>query len=417
MRALSVGAAAAVFVLTSVPVGGVSAAEEDGAGLAAYRLKANAPGLALEGLYRDVALTVPEATSSLTTGGVGTGFASLAWPGPVIGNGGTTLLVLNDSVPPEATVLNSPVRAESHSGATESASNGTVPGTTMRSTATRTSASADSAMGSGTTLPVGGLDGFRASTTASLVGPASVKATATSVVQDLTLAGGVIAIGSVRSTASAVSDGVKGVATGGTTVSGMTVAGVPVTVDGQGLHVAGNDAANPVADQTLNDAIAALGLTALLTTPRVVQSGSSASYDAGALVLVYTQADSQYALTIGRASVAVDATRMDSTLVPELPVLPPVAPPPAASAPSLPLPPAAVAGSLPDVATVAPPVEVPVTSQPLLPAALSAALPGGAPGWLLALVLGAVALLGGLLPRLPRLLLTAPTTTACEEQS
>ena len=81
---------------------------------------------------------------------------------------------------------------------------------------------------------------------------------------------------------------------------------MPVTVDGSGISVAGTSVPNPVPAQTVNEAIAALGLQVLLTEPRTVANGSSASYDAGALVLLYTQGGDQYALTLGRASASVD---------------------------------------------------------------------------------------------------------------
>lgn len=414
MRLASLTAAAAVFVLTSAPAGPVGAVEEPGAGLASYRLLANAPGIALEGLYRDVALTVPEVTSSLSTGGVGTGLAAIAWPGPVIGNGGTTLLVLVPQAPPEVSVLNDPVRAESHSGGTESATT-EVPGTAMTSTATRSAVTAASSTGSGATLPVGALDVLTSSTSAEVTGPTGATTVARSTVEGLSLADGVVQVGAVTSTATVTSDGVRATAKGGTVVSGLTVGGVPVTVDGAGLHVAGQDVDNPVAQETLDALVGALGLTALLTTPRVEVSGGAARYDAGALVLVFTQDGSSYSLTLGRASAAVAASRID-LLTPVVPPLPGAVPPAPVAVPPVPPVFEVVSPVGPDVAPSTVPVEAPVTSRPLLPAALSVGLAGGPTSVLVLAVLALVGLVGCMLPRLPGLLLTVPGTTDCEEQ-
>ncbi|MBC7373863.1 MAG: hypothetical protein H7323_07730, partial [Frankiales bacterium] len=146
-------AVAVVAGLVLVPAG-AGAEDNRGSGFNNYDLLANAPGIGLAGLYRDVAFTVPEVTSSLRTGAVGSGFSSLAWPGPVVGNGGSTLLVLQPQLPPETVLLNSPVRAEARTGGQEKAANTTVPGTLMAATAKPDEATADATFGH-TVLPIG----------------------------------------------------------------------------------------------------------------------------------------------------------------------------------------------------------------------------------------------------------------------
>src|SRR5207253_2480018 len=114
----------------------------------------------------------------------------------------------------------------------------------------------------------------------------------------------------------------------------------------------------PLATQALTDAVKALGLTAVLTQPRVTKSAGAVTVNAGALVLVYRQGASSYALTLGRAAVGLAASRGGPPV--GLPVLPTVgsALPPAAAAP-------AVSAGAPALGTTgAAPVAPPAVSAP-----------------------------------------------------
>ncbi|MCU1603163.1 MAG: hypothetical protein JWO22_3872 [Frankiales bacterium] len=397
-----------LVVAFSLPV--PAQAAEPGSGLASYAMIANAPGIAVEGLYRDVAVTLPETTSTLSTGGVGAALATLAWPGPIAGNLGTTILVLSDQAPPQVTLLNDPVRAEARSGGTQNASYSTLPGTLMSAHATGDTVTASSRTGS-TTLPVGGVGAFSGETRTAFTNATQSVATATGLVQDVSLAGGVIHIGSVTSKAEAKNDGGTVSGTGSTVVTGLTVAGVPVQVDDKGLHVASTNV--PLATATVTDAVKAIGLTALLTQPRVTKSAGAVSVTAGALVLMYTRGASTYAFTIGRAAVGLAASRSGSGLT-----LPPLPLPTGGSAAlpvtSLPRTDAPVTGSQ------APPLAAPMTApsppQAFLPsiAAATARLAGGATG----LGVAGLVLLAGLLvigmKRLPDKVL-AVDTSDCDE--
>jgi hypothetical protein len=417
---LVLAAAAGVLVVA----GSAGATDDPGDGLSSYALRANAPGLGLEGLYRDVAVTVPETTSSLTTGGVGAGLASLAWPGPIAGNLGDTILVLQPSAPSQVQSLNDPVRAETRSGGKQEATDTSIPGTLMTSRALPDLVTARSEMGV-STLPNAGFGAFKGASSVHLTGPTAAVATAESTVQDLSLAGGQVTIGSARSTATVTVDGGHATTRGGTTVTGMTVGGVPVTVDGSGLHVAGQTVGNPVPQQTVDDAVKALGLTVLLTRPRTTVQSGSAAYDAGALVLVLTQGGKDYSLTLGRASASVDTNAGatgGTTSTGEVPL----APPPASSGgPFLgggtggsaaltaggsgqALPPTVSSPAGPALAGLPGPV-----AAALAPVAY--ALAGGPP---VALVLGALlaaVLAGAALRRLPDRVLTLPAAQ-CDER-
>jgi hypothetical protein len=418
--ALVAGLAVVVGALPAMSAAPASAADDPGSALVSYTLVANAPGLGLEGLYRDVAVTVPETTSTLSTGGVGTGFAAVAWPGPILGNAGTTLLVLNSSVPPEATALNDPVRAESHSGGVEKADYGTAPGPVMTSTATRGAVTATAITGTGTTLPIGTVGAITGSTTTTLTGAGKAVSTAVSTVSNLSLAEGAITLGGVRSSATTTTDGTVTTATGKTQLIDLSVAGVPVTVDGQHLTVAGTAVDNPLAVETLNQAVKALGLSVVVTQPHVVRTGGQASYNAGAVVLLLDQGGRHLALTLGRASASVTATPFVGEPAGLLPLAPPSSPgptsagPPAvASQPEL----TGGAGPLPATAPSETPGVLPQVLQTVLrPLASTVQLAAGVPGALMLLLLLAVGVLGFLLQRLPEPFLAGSSDDVCEEQ-
>lgn len=414
------GVALAVVGLIALGPASGHADAEPGSGLSSYSLTASAPGFALEGLYKDVALTVPETTSTLTTGGVGAGLAALGWPGPVIGNAGTTMLVLQPSAPSQVTMLNDPVRAEARTAGPTEATFDTVPGTVMKATAKPDEVTASSLTGSGTTLPVGEVGVVSASSRVALTGATTAVATSRSSVQHLSLAGGQVEIGAVTSTASATSDGTTASSTGSTVVTGVTVAGVPVQVDGKGVHVAGQDAANPVPVKTVTDAVKALGLTMLLTEPREVREGGSVHYAGAALVVMLEQGGKQIALTLGRASASVDAGAGDpSTDV----VLPATGVGTGTGTPAT----GSVSPSAPIATATGPGVSAPTAPSSSLPAPVAAAIDAAAPLASLVLASGApvpltLALLAGaallalLLGTLPGRLLVVPATN-CEDLS
>ena len=426
-RHRALAGAGGLLLLSSAAV----AQGEPGSTFGSYVLLANAPGIGLDGLYPDVAFTVPEVTSSLATGAVGAGLSSLAWPGPVLGNAGSTILVLSPEAPPEAVLLNSPVRAEARTGGEAAATNTTVPGTLMTSTAEPDEVTAQASTGESTVLPMLTSGVMASSSRVVLTEAGTAVAEAETSVARLSFADGAVAIGSVTSAALATSDGVTASAEGATTVTGMTIAGVPVVVDGEGVRVADTQVDNPVTTAAVNEAVQALGLTVLLTEPRTTVDGGSVTYDAGALVLLFSQDGSDYALTLGRASVSVAASPSLDVGAPApsepLPTAPPtsgvsVPPPldlvggftsppltsPSLTSPSLPLP----ATDLPAVAPVVPEV---AGSRSVVPVSFS--LAGGVPSLLALLGLGAVALAATGLRRLPARLLAVPAVECDERQT
>ena len=119
----------------------------------------------------------------------------------------------------------------------------------------------------------------------------------TSTLSNVDLGGGVVHIDSIVSTAKVVTDGAKATATGGTTLAGVTVAGVPVFIDQDGVHVAtmgaGGNPVNQVLDAGVRAALQQAGISLELPGPikkavdaegDVVASGLIASLDDAPLV-------------------------------------------------------------------------------------------------------------------------------------
>lgn len=417
MKRLAFTAATAAFMLSAAPsaMGDSSNATHAAAGsqLVSYTAIANAPGLSIHGIYMGISLDVPEVNSSLTTGGVGAGLASIAWPGDIGGNGGTAFLVLFPSAPSWVKIFNDPIKAETHSTGTHHVVNKTVPGTVMTSSASHTLVTASSTTQLG--IPtLGTLGGFSGSSSAKLIGPHSIRAVSQSAVTNLSLAGGQIDIGSLVSSAVAVSDGKVAHGHANTTVSGVTIAGIPVTIDREGIHLAKSVVPTAAATKVLSTALAALHLKTTFTNSIVSRQGGTASYDAGALVLTYSPNGSTYSITLGRSAAQVNATPsfVSSTFTP---------PPTSTGKPSTS---SGGAGSTSEVGGLpSTSSSVPDTGQPpsvatqIVNAAADIALAGGPTGLMIFGVIAATLLCAFALPRVAARFLDVPAEAGCEEDT
>ncbi|HVX70694.1 MAG TPA: hypothetical protein VHA79_13505 [Mycobacteriales bacterium] len=305
------GAAAAAFMLAAAPAAlGVASGRAHvavGSKLVSYTAIANAPGIGIDGIYMGVSLDIPQVRSTLSTGGVGAGLASIAWPGDIGGNAGTAVMVLSPTAPSWVKILNDPVKAETHSTGMRHAINKTLPGTVMQSSATHSLVTASSQ--TQMALPVlGSLGAVSGTSSAKLIGPHTVRAISHSAVADLSLAGGVIKIGSLVSDAVVVSNGKVAHGHAKTTVAGVTIAGIPVTIDHDGIHLASSLVPTAAVTKLLSTTLKALKLHTTFTKTLVTHDGGFASYDSGALVLSYRPNNSNYSITLGRASAQVNAT-------------------------------------------------------------------------------------------------------------
>jgi hypothetical protein len=278
-----------------------------GSKLVSYTAIANAPGIGIDGIYMGVSLDVPQVRSALTTGGVGAGLASIAWPGDIGGNAGTAVMVLSPSAPSWVKILNDPIKAETHSTGAHHAVNKSIPGTVMESSATHSLVTATSQTQAA--IPgLGSLGVISGSSSSKLIGPHTVRAVAQSAVTNLDLAGGVIKIGSLVSDAVVVSNGKTATGHAKTTVAGVTIAGIPVTIDHDGIHLATSVVPTDAVTKLLTATLKALKLQTTFTKTLVSRNGGFASYDSGALVLSYSPNHSHYSITLGRASAQVNAT-------------------------------------------------------------------------------------------------------------
>ncbi|HWA67785.1 MAG TPA: choice-of-anchor P family protein [Mycobacteriales bacterium] len=385
-----------------------------GSDLLSYTALANAPGIGISGIYMGVSLDIPQANSSLTTGGVGAGLASIAWPGDIGGNAGTAVQVLDPTAPSIVTLLNDPVKAETHSTGTRHAVNKTIPGTVMESSASHTLVTASSKTELGL-APLGSLGVFTGSSSARLVGPNTIRAVADSTLAGINLAGGLIKIGALTSRAVVTSNGKTSHGHAATTVADVSIAGIPVTIDKSGIHLAKSVIPTSAITSLLSKTLKTLHLSTTFTPTLFTHSGPSASYDAGALLLTYHPGSgtTTYTLTLGRAAAQVGATASFA---------PGAVSPPATATTS---PPSATAGSAPpgggsvslppgDETTVGTGGgQPPTVASPAANAADD--LAGGPTGWMIFGVIAAT-LLGALaLPRIAGRFLDAPANSGCED--
>jgi hypothetical protein len=255
---------------------------------------------------------VPDAEATMTTS-TGHALASIAWPSALAGNAGSLLLLLGPNpcspalpnlfpgqpqpptqcspvpIPQEVMdqyhYLNTPVRAEAVYPVQQSADN-SVPGGSMTARADGLQASADAVLGAVLASDIERASTSRATSIVKLTGPTGAIADARSLVSGIEFAGGEIKIGSVESNAHGETNGTTAVSSGTTTVHDMTIHGVPVSVDAQGVHVNGQtgDAVGPAA-AVVNQVLAGFGATMFVTRPTQKTDGATTTYDAGSLII------------------------------------------------------------------------------------------------------------------------------------
>jgi hypothetical protein len=419
-----------------------ASADSVGSDLGAIDVTATASGVRVP-MYsnsgEDVAAEVPWATSSMQTGGLTHSLTSVYWPGDTGGHGGDTLYLLGTPCivpnpagalpvdppcvyqppqPPPSTYqpLNDPYKAEAQSGRGKGVDDNGGQGVTMHAAAHDTSALATTTM-DGSIVPSAGSQFGETTVTTNLreVGSKSVVIDATSVLHNISLGGGAITIDSISSVAHAVSDTVNATGTAHTTVNGMKIAGVPVTVDQNGIHVDGQGSSLPPVDQ-LNQALAQSGFQVFVAKPSKQVKGAAITLDSGSLVLLQTNSqyvhnanDTSTMLVLGGTAIQANTGKgfgaLGNISIP---------PPPASSTTSAGAPGTpgtagtpGTPGTAPVGSTGTPPV---VAGAPL--AAKSTWLPRGiAVGWVVLTLLGAGVVAAGL-RRLPHDVLTS-TGPAC----
>ncbi|HVX09184.1 hypothetical protein [Humibacter sp.] len=407
-----------------VALAGTARADDPGSGFGSFALSGSAAGILLTEDnanatgHPEAEAAIPDAEATLQSGPIGHALSSVAWPGSLVGNLGTLILVAGGpSAPQQLATLNDPVRAEAKNGS-GTVSNTSVPGTTMTATVKSDQASADGEIGGADQAGLVTVGSVRSSAKAQLTGAKQATASAYASIQDITVAG-VLHIGAISSQATAITDGEHGTAKGAATAEGATVAGIPVTIDSSGIHLAsasGPSLAQTLAQETVTKALGVAGVTVTAVGPVDTSSGPNADYTTGAIEVVWKPATSNnetVTIELGGATVSAHANPgfayvappagssgppLAKRSVPPPASSPPTAQPsettvipgPAASVGAMPAPPPSIAGPAPSVAPTA-------LATPSLPA------PSGLPvGWIVFALAVSGALGAGILLRLPR---------------
>lgn len=312
--------AGSLLLLAAAFTSGAVASAEPGSGFGSFTLTASAPAVQLREESASPCFTtkaaangcegvIPESVAELRNGPIGHGLAAVAWPGVVAAGAGSLLITVGGSnVPPQATILNDPVRADAYTNVGKPTVTYDMPGTTMTATALPDRVSAEAAIAQSVTLPVGTFGRTTSQSSTVLRGTLLAVATAHSDVANLTIAG-IVHVDSVVSDATATTDGVRATASGHTAATGITVARIPVTVDDRGVTVAGSSTSLQSAQATVNSALSKAGMSIALGAPNGKPVGPAAAYSAQSLVFVFTNATGfTTSVVLGGANVSVDAT-------------------------------------------------------------------------------------------------------------
>lgn len=302
------------------------AAAEDG-DLTSFELHATSHGFQVilpAGDSANVEGDVPQADAALSAGPIGSGTASILWPGATAANAGALLQVLQPGctvgsqtgapigppvcpLPEQASKLNYPVKAEAKTGQNPPTSSfDAAPGVSLKATAlpdlVESQAHVQNAASSALSL------GTVSATARTRTEDTKVLSEADSTTQNIDIAG-VLKIQSVISTATAAVDGGKGEGDAVTTVTGVTIADQPVTIDQNGLHFADQKGTplGAVATQIIQQAMGASGMTITVTAPEKKVEGSKVEMLAGVVVVNYKTDSGPFTITLGGASASAES--------------------------------------------------------------------------------------------------------------
>ena len=321
----ALGLVASVLLPVAASAQGVVAAAEPGSGFGSFNLSAAAPGVQVRfddggncsarnagtGGCEGV---IPETVSTLRNGPIGYGLSAVVWPGVLAGNVGSVILAANSSAPNEVTMLNSPVRAEARTGSgPDTVTNSQYPGTTMVATAKDDIVTTRADVASSQSAPVGTFGHTTSASSVKLTGAAMAVADASSRVDDISLAGGQITIGSVSSVVQGTTDGAKATGKGKTVVNDVRIAGVPVTIDDRGITVQDqNNPVNATAAAAVNQVVTNMGMTVAVSQPSGKPEGGKIVYNAGSLVMSWKTDGGTFTVIFGGAAVALAAVTGDA---------------------------------------------------------------------------------------------------------
>jgi hypothetical protein len=228
-----------------------------------------------------VDLGAPDALATIATGPATFARSSAADPGDLLANPGA---LLQQGVPdyPEGAIPAYPYRVSASSAVGEpSAEVSPAPGLDARVHADDTGSQATSSMPALTGPAVLTVGSMTAAATTATDG-STVTTTSHSAVQGLDLLG-VVRIDSIVTDLSASSDGQTAALTGGTSISGATVAGRPVTIDANGIHAQDGSTGSNLLIGSLNDVLASAGIRVTLAGPFQQAAGGTGQLSSAGL--------------------------------------------------------------------------------------------------------------------------------------
>lgn len=255
--------------------------------------------------------------STLASGDLASGLAAVAWPGPVLAHMGPLLLA--SGAPAELANAIPAVPLTAEAGARDgTVTNTQVPGVVVEASGSPVRSSGTAA------LPPTSTALFTTSSsraTSSTVRTADkVTATSTATIQGIRIAGGAITIAGITAMSEAVSDGTSASTKGSVALTGVEIGGVPVTVDGTGVHAQGQTVPGTDPTAAVNAVLDSLGAHLQLAGPVNYRNGLSASrQDPGLVVtLNYPEAGTfpagEVLLQFGATSVSATTSPPDSSV-------------------------------------------------------------------------------------------------------
>lgn len=333
-RAGRAGAAFAIFVLPLV-LAGPARAEP---GLGGWNVSAdgntvdvlvdNTTGLA--GIHPLSEADFPEAQTQFATGPFGSALATIFWPGSAGGNFGSLSAELGfpAQLEPIAAQLNDPIKASAQypSGPATADYPPGAPGgvAVMHATAQPGGTTAEGSIVDPSSAGV--LSFSSAKGTSSSTAGNKAEGDSAADLNGVSLVGGLIQIGSITSTAQAISDGSNGSGNAATHVADVTVLGQKASIGSDGLILPNFPSAlgalvGPVVQNAISQVISGLGLT--VTEFPSTQSANGAGFTAtsGGVAITLDPPSSAAPILEQAASVLAPLFPAQAAIIPTLPGL------------------------------------------------------------------------------------------------
>lgn len=289
----------------------------------------NQTGLA--GIHPLTEADLPEAQTQFATGPFGSGLATVFWPGAAGANFGSLSSELGfpSQLDPLTSKLNDPVRASAQyplGPATADYPAGGSPSglAVMHATAQPGGTTADAGVVKQSAATVLGFASATGSST-STAGK-TAKGDATSALKDVSLVGGLIDIGSITSTAEAVSDGTTGSGSASTHVTGVTVLGQKASIGSDGLVVPNfpsslSSLTGPLVQNAISQVISGLGITVKEFPSTKAANGSGYTASSGGVSIEIDPPSSAAPLLEQAASTLAPLFPSQAAIIPTLPGL------------------------------------------------------------------------------------------------